>query len=125
MLFKGLLIAFALFAFWRAWTQFHLHQTARGWFILWTAVWAGVIAAAAFPSWTDAVAAASGVERGADLAAYASIVILFYAVFRLFVRVEQADRNLTRLVRSLALERGEREEEKKAEIFTDRKKPTL
>jgi hypothetical protein len=44
-----------------------------------------------------------GVERGADLIVYASIVVLFYAMYRVLIRLERQNKELTDLVRSLAI----------------------
>ena len=41
---------------------------------------------------------------------YVSIIALFYAVFRLLVRIEDVEREITKLVRTLAIQEKEAEE---------------
>ena len=43
------------------------------------------------------------VGRGVDTAIYFSIVMLFYLLFRSFAKIEDLDRQLTRVVRANAL----------------------
>lgn len=44
-----------------------------------------------------------GVSRGVDLAIYISIAIIFYLLYKIFVRLEQIQAQITKLVRSNAL----------------------
>lgn len=72
-----------------------------GWVFLWTAVeliiWV--------PEVTTSIARILGIGRGADLIIYSSIVVLFYLVFRVYVKLEDIERQITTLVRKIALER--------------------
>lgn len=69
------------------------------WFFLWLAV--GIVALV--PNSTAHVAKFLGVGRGADVAVYAALVILFFTVFRCLVALEKMRRDITLLVRRLAL----------------------
>lgn len=68
-------------------------------------LWTAVAIAAVIPKFTDRVAQTVGVERGADLFVYIAVVFLLYAVFRLMHKHEQTQRQLTELVRKIALEK--------------------
>lgn len=74
--------------------------------LLWSALWiaAGVIVAR--PETASALARFLGVGRGADVIVYLALVAAFYLVFRLFVRMESLERQLTKLVREIALKDG-------------------
>ena len=76
----------------------------------WLAVWLGGAAVVIYPDFSTRLAERFGVGRGADLVIYVSIPALFYAVFRLLVRTERLNRDITQLTRALALEIQRREE---------------
>jgi hypothetical protein len=78
--------------------------------VAWLAVWLGGAAVVIFPDFSTRLAGRFGVGRGADLVMYVSIPALFYAVFRLLVRTERLNRDITQLTRALALEIQRREE---------------
>ena len=44
-----------------------------------------------------------GVGRGVDTAMYLSLLVIFYLLFRSFAKIEDLDRQLTRIVRANAL----------------------
>lgn len=56
-----------------------------------------------WPKISDIIAHKIGVGRGVDALVYVSIVGLFYGMFRLYVKMEFLEHELTSLVRSLAL----------------------
>lgn len=103
MIFQAILVLFALFAITRTLKQYRTQKVSLHWFLLWDGLWALVIAVAFWPKSADLIANWLGVERGADLALYAAVVLLTYLVFRLFVRTEETERSVTRLVRKIAI----------------------
>lgn len=106
MLIQVILIVLALFFVVRTWRQFAGRRLSALYAIAWTVFWLMVGGAALLPQSADLVAKFFGVERGADLAVYLSVVFLFYLVFRLFIKTEESERNLTKLVRFIALQEG-------------------
>lgn len=99
-----LIVAFVLFAALRAIMKFREGTLRITWVVFWILFWltAGVVAV--LPQTTDFAARFVGVGRGADLVIYASLIAIFYLVFRLFVKLEEVEGQITRLVRKLALE---------------------
>ncbi len=57
---------------------------------------------------TDLIASFFGVEKGADLAIYISILLLFYLMFKVLVKVEELDKNITKIVREIALKENKK-----------------
>jgi len=78
-------------------------------FVLWTIFWFIVGFVIILPETTSLIANLVGVGRGVDLVIYLSILILFYLVFRILVRLDKIDKDVTKIVRTIAL----KEEEKK------------
>ena len=57
------------------------------------------------PNLTARVAELLGVGRGADVIVYASLAALFFIVFRLMVKIEKLNREITKVVRNDALKK--------------------
>ncbi len=74
-------------------------REALGWSVLW-ALAAVVIL---LPQTTTTVANFFGVGRGVDFVLYASVVTLFFLVFKIFLTLDRLERRLTDVVRKDAL----------------------
>ena len=110
---------FALFAITRTVRQFRQGTLTIAWFIVWVLFWGLVAGAGISPQSTDVFAKWVGVGRGADFVTYLSLIALFYLAFRLFIKIEDVEREITRLVRTLALgEKGreDREDQEDREV---------
>ncbi len=96
-------IVFALFALSR--TVLRFKDSRLGWraLVLWSLIWLAVIVIAISPEVSKRVAENVGIGRGVDLLIYLSILALFYLVFRIYVRLEQTDQNLSKVVTQIAL----------------------
>lgn len=98
------IIAFALFALSRAIWQFRKGALTILWLFFWILFWFAAGTVAVLPQTTDILAQFVGVGRGADLIIYLSLIALFYLVFRVYVKIEDVGREVTELVRKIALE---------------------
>jgi hypothetical protein len=78
--------------------QLPLTQLAA-WMFFWIA--AGYVVVR--PETTSMLARLLGVGRGADVVVYLALVAAFYLIFRMFAKIEALERQLTKLVRGLAL----------------------
>lgn len=72
-------------------------------FFLWLLLWIGAAIVILFPNSTMVVARLLGIGRGADLVLYLGVILILYLLFRMFVRLEYLDREITQIVRTLAL----------------------
>jgi len=72
--------------------------------LIWILFWliGGVIVI--LPDSTFYFAKLVGVGRGADLILYIGITALFFMVFRLMVRINSLDKDITKLTRKIALQ---------------------
>ena len=83
-------------------------------FFLWACLWGigGVLVL--FPDVMQTIANIVGIGRGVDLVVYLALMILFIALFYVLVRLERIERDITKIVRSLALrEKSTQNEERK------------
>ncbi len=56
-----------------------------------------------YPEATNQIAQAFGIGRGADFVLYISLVVIFFVLFRLHVKLESMSRDVTKVVRDKAL----------------------
>lgn len=82
----------------------------RAGFLIWVVLWLAVGILVWIPQITNHVAGLLGVGRGADAVFYISIVVLFYAIFRLHGRLENLEHQLSAMARKIALKDIDRHE---------------
>ena len=70
---------------------------------LWNILWATIAFFVWWPGLSSSIAGMAGVGRGVDFFIYISIVVIFYAIFRIFLKLEFIEREITQIVRKLAL----------------------
>ena len=97
------LVCFAVFAMSRVLIRFRRGGMRGFELFLWLVFWIAVVVVALHPSTTDLLAQWLGVGRGVDTAMYLSLLVIFYLLFRAFGKMEDLDRQLTRVVRANAL----------------------
>ncbi len=117
MLLQVLVVLFALFAFSRALLRFKDKEITWKEFLFWVVVWVGVIVLAIVPDISSSLSNLLGIGRGVDLIIYTSIIALFYLIFRLYVKLEVIEQNITKITREIAFgnrnERGSKRKNKK------------
>ena len=70
---------------------------------LWIFFWLLVGVLILFPDATQAVANLVGIGRGVCLIVYLALIALFLGMFYIVLRLEQLERDITKIVRRLAL----------------------
>ena len=60
------------------------------------------------PKFLDEIAHQIGIGRGIDAVVYGSVVLLFYLVYRIYVKAEFIEHEITSLVRKFALKDKEK-----------------
>ncbi len=84
--------------------QFYHDEISRSQFIFWLAFWFIAGALIIFIQSIDQLAARLGFSSsGIELLLYVAVAIIFYSVFRLRLKMEKMEKNITELTRSLAL----------------------
>lgn len=97
-----LVVAFGIL---RALISFKNHKISAKWLVFWLVVWSGVGVIAFIPGIASRISEPLGVGRGIDLLVYGSILFIFYMIFRIYLRLEALEHNITRLVREIAIKR--------------------
>ena len=97
------ILAVVIIVAWRLYGRWHAGELTFTGFIEWLALWLAVGVVSLVPQVASYLALLVGVGRGVDLVTYLALILLFYLIFKVFVRLERLDRTLTTVVRALAL----------------------
>mgnify|MGYP001618197378 CR=1 FL=1 len=73
--------------------------------IFWLMIWGGIGIIAFVPKVSFWISEPLGIQRGVDVIVYVSIILLFFMVSRLILNIESLERQMTALVRELALQK--------------------
>ncbi|OGL88854.1 hypothetical protein A3I42_04525, partial [Candidatus Uhrbacteria bacterium RIFCSPLOWO2_02_FULL_49_11] len=79
------------------------HEIGGREFFYWMLFWLLAAGAILIPDALTRIANILGIGRGTDLAFYGSFVIVAYVLFRMVVRLDRIERDITKVVRHLAL----------------------
>lgn len=104
MLIQMILSFFLLFALSRVLVQLKQGKLTSGSFLFWSGLFIFALAGVLSPEFTTEAARFLGIGRGSDVVIYLSIALLFYLIFRLSITVEEIRRDITTLVRKIAIE---------------------
>ena len=108
MLIQFIIILFSLFAISRLRSKLKVKEIDAKEFYLWLLFWAVIIIATLWFRKTDIIAKFFGVEKGADLAVYISILFLFYLLFKLIVKIKKIERDITKIIREIAIKNSKK-----------------
>lgn len=100
-----LMVLFALFAWSRAALRLKDKSIKIGEFIFWSVLWLSLIIFSISPALLQFLSNVLGIQRATDLAIYVSIIVLFYLMFRVYVKVDKQGQEITHVVRNVALKR--------------------
>jgi len=103
MLIKILILIFILYVLTRIYARYRKQDINGRELTVWLVFWLIVGIVVMIPKQTDVIAKFLGVGRGADLLIYLSVLVLFYLAFRISVRLENIDHDLTEIVRHIAI----------------------
>lgn len=103
-----LLLIFFCFAIFKVINRFQAGELKKVSLVSWICFWliAGVVVV--IPNSTAYVATLVGIGRGADLVVYAALAIIFFVIFKLTVRIEGLNRDITKLTRKISLDKEDK-----------------
>lgn len=101
---------FALVVVWRLWRNYRDRRMSLAASISWFMVWLAVVVFFWSPEIASRIALYTGITRGVDVIVYGAIIVIMYLLYRVFLRLEKFDRDLTALTRELALKHGTKKE---------------
>lgn len=72
-------------------------------FISWLVLWLIVGVFVIWPETSAYLANLVGIGRGVDLGIYVALLIIFYLLFKIFLKLEKLDRKIVEIVRKIAI----------------------
>jgi|SRR3989338_5251906 len=102
-LFQLLFILFSLYAIGNVWRRRREGTLSQRGLIFWVIFWLLADVAVIWPNSTTLLANALGIGRGSDLVIYISLALLFFLIFKLYIKIESLNRDVTKVVRDRAL----------------------
>lgn len=100
-----LIIALSILVLYRTILGFKRKRVTPKTFIFWLGLWIAVIILAILPQITDFLSEILGVGRGVDVAVYFSILLIFFLLYKIIVRLEKIEHEITEIVRQIALKK--------------------
>ena len=98
----------------KAISRFWRHQQTGRELLVWLFIWAGISLIALFPSSTVVLfAQITGVKSGINALIFFGLVLLAYGFLQLFILLENNEKQLTDLVRKIALKRLQEHEDRR------------
>ncbi len=110
---KVITLIFVAFALSRAILRFKDKSIKITELALWMIVWGGTLLFVFHPSISDEIAVKIGIARGADTAFFIAIILLFYLIFRLYVKIDRIDKDITTLSINISKMLHQNNQEKK------------
>ncbi len=95
----GLLTLYSIFI------KFRKKEITFGWFSFWFLLWAGIIGMVSQAYVADRMAAFIGLGkgRGVELALFLAVLIILYLIFRLYLKINKIDSQISEIVKHIAL----------------------
>jgi hypothetical protein len=93
-----------LIAISKSYVDFRARAESLQMFVFWTVTWTMIVLLAVFPSIIDVLMAFSaGPRTGLGTVFGMAIVFLFFVMYRIYVKLERIEQNLTKTIQELAL----------------------
>jgi hypothetical protein len=99
ILFQIIFIAFSFFAIINVWQKAKQGFLGKKSKFFWLVFWILTVVVVIYPDSVQKIADYLGIGRGADLVVYSAIIIIFFVLFKLNIKIEGLKKDLTKLVR--------------------------
>jgi hypothetical protein len=97
-------VIFVAFTWSRAILRFNDKAIGYREFLFWSGIWSAVLLVVFNPGIADRTALILNLQRGADAMFFFSTILLFYLIFRLYVKLDLIDRALSKLNEESSIE---------------------
>ena len=101
--FQIVLTLFVIYFIWRVFSKKNKGVLKIYELLGWLVIWLIVLVALWWPGTLSLVALWLGIGRGVDLAIYVALVMQFFLIFRLFVKADRQQQEVTILTRNIAI----------------------
>ena len=94
---SAFVLMFTVFVWSRAVLRYRDREISFRALIFWSFVWVSVLLATFYQQLASNIAQSVGIGRGLDFAIFVSVLLLFYLVFRLYIKIDRLDKDITDL----------------------------
>jgi hypothetical protein len=98
-------VIFSLFAFSRVFINIRDKNLREKEAFFWLIFWGIAIIVLLYPGVSTTISEFLGIERGVDLITYSGLILLAYMIFRLYAKQTRIERNITKIVRTIAIKK--------------------
>ena len=96
-------VLLALIAVSKSYVDFRARLESLPMFLFWVATWLMIVIVALVPSLVDFLLSFSGGRAGLGTFFGMALVFLYFVVYRIYVKLERIEQNLTKAIQELAL----------------------
>jgi len=100
-----LFIALAILFFLRTVANLKRKKITLKGFMFWAGLWMMIIIVAVLPGTTNFFSKILGIGRGVDVAVYFSILLIFFLIYKIGIRLEKIEHEITKIVRQDAIKK--------------------
>lgn len=90
----------------KTWHSYKTKQISNSFFVLWILLWLIGLSAIYYPGLLSTIAGFLNIGRGVDFALYVSIILIFYLIYKINIKIGKVNRDLTKIVRKLTIEKN-------------------
>ena len=101
--FQLVFLVFSLVALWGVFEKLQNGSLSSRGALFWALLWIIADGVVLFPESATILGNQLGIGRGADFVLYIAIVVILFVLFRLQVKIESMNRDMTKIVREKAL----------------------
>ena len=94
-------------AIWLLYRRYNDRKTSLSTFCIWVVLWIVLIIVGICPELTTTVSRFFGFSRGLGIELIAGIALLAYLIFKLYLKIGEQDKEITKLIRLIAINNEE------------------
>lgn len=103
-LYQVVIIIMAILSIAFVYNRLRYKKSTPATFILFCIIWIFILILTFIPDISTSIAMLFGMGRGLDFLVIVAFIICFYSIFKLYIRIEDNEQQLDKLVRKLAIE---------------------
>ena len=109
-IFQILILIFVAFVIFKSVKRLTKKEISFWLFLFWVSIWVFVALVSVFPVIIEKAAEFVGIGRGVDLVVYTAVFALFYLMFKIYVRVNKVEKEISQIVRKIAIDKVEKKD---------------
>jgi small membrane protein len=98
-----LIMIFGIFALSRVLKNIKSKNKDKIGMLFWIIFWITIIFVTLFPGLIDSLFLFIGIESATEAGLYGMMILLAYMIFRMYIKIEETERKITKIVRTIAI----------------------